>query len=58
MGRSSEARNPIVAKVSDGQRYPLPLSKCMLSMEVRGAAAPKEPMTYALRLEYKTQGWD
>ena len=37
----------IVAKASDGQRYPLPLGWCMLDVKVRGAAAPKEPMTYA-----------
>ena len=26
---------------------PVPLSKCMLDVEVRGAVAPKEPITYA-----------
>ena len=37
----------IVAKASDGQQYLLPISKCKLDMEVSGAAASKELMTYA-----------
>ena len=37
----------IVAKALDGQRYPKPLSICGCEV-VRGAAAPKGPMTYAV----------
>ena len=44
--KQKRKQKKIVAKASDGQRYPLSLSKCMLDMEMRGAAAPKEPMTY------------
>ena len=42
---NEERENEVVAKASDGQRYPLPLSWWMLDVKVRGAAAPKEPMT-------------
>ena len=35
----------IVAKAFHGQRYPMPLSVCENEM-MRGAAAPKGPMTY------------
>ena len=44
---SNLAFTEIVAKASDGQRYPLPLGWCILDVKVRGAAALKEPMTYA-----------
>ena len=36
----------IVAKLSDGKRYLMPLNKHMLDVEVSEAAAPKEPITY------------
>ena len=40
-------------QASDGQRHPLPLSYLLLDVKVRGAAAPKELMTYAwLESEY------
>ena len=42
-----KAEEVIVAKALDGQRYPLPLSVCGCEV-VRGAAAPKGPMTYAV----------
>ena len=45
---SFEITSKIVAKALDGQRYPLPLCEYMLLCDVRGAAAPKGPMTYAL----------
>ena len=39
----------IVAKALDGQRYPLPLDMSLCGCEVvRGAAALKGPMTYAV----------
>ena len=46
----------IVAKALDGQRYPLPLCEYTCVM-VRGAAAPKEPMTYA-GLIFENWSWD
>ena len=43
-----ESKSGIVAKASDGQRYPLPPYESVCECEVvRGAAALKEPMTYA-----------
>ena len=43
------AHKSIVPKASDGQRYPLPLSQCILGYGIEGGSSPKqEPMTYAL----------
>ena len=41
-------REEIVAKALDGQQYPLPLLSVCGCEVVRRAAAPKEPMTYAV----------
>ena len=46
-GKNRRRRRRIVAKALDGQRYPLPLCEYMWGVKVGGAAAPKEPMTYA-----------
>ena len=43
-----DTMDTIVAKALDGQRYPLPLYECIEGELVRGAAAPKGPMTYAV----------
>ena len=34
--------NKIVAKASDGQRYPLPLSKCWFEFEGERGSGPEE----------------
>ena len=46
--RKKGEEKEIVAKALDGQRYPLPLNECIGGELVRGAAAPKGPMTYAV----------
>ena len=48
----------IVAKASDGQRYPMPLVSVCKNVMVRGAAAPKGTMTYALLLKVRLQAQD
>ena len=45
--------NEIVVKALDGQRYPLPVCGCEV---VRGAAAPKGPMTYASAVSVIAKG--
>ena len=46
---NKEKTKEIVAKTSDGQRYPLPPYESVCECEVvRGAVAPKGPMTYAV----------
>ena len=43
--RKACKQHVVVAKAFHGQRYPMPLSVCGNEM-MRGAAAPKGPMTY------------